>query len=82
MRIEGFIYKYINIRLTYIVRYTRTDYKLLLVGLKVYYKTEAETWRFWEALKKLIQNNANTTFIVIFQKLPSHYLCFIVYLNI
>ena len=32
---------------------------------KVYYKTEVGTWRFREALKKLMHNNANATFIVI-----------------
>ena len=36
-----------------------------IVTIKVYYKTEVRTWRFREALKKLVHNNANTTFIVI-----------------
>ena len=35
--------------------------------LKVYYKTEVETWRFREAFKKLMHNNANTKFIVIYR---------------
>ena len=39
--------------------------KIEIVFTKVYYKTEVRTWRFREALKKLMHNNANTAFIVI-----------------
>ena len=31
----------------------------------VYYKTKVGTWRFREALKKLMHNSVSTTFIVI-----------------
>ena len=38
---------------------------ILIALIKAYYKTEVGTWRFREALKKLMHDNANTAFIVI-----------------
>ena len=39
---------------------TQFNKKQYIVCIKVYYKTDVGTWRFREALKKLIHNNANT----------------------
>ena len=51
-----------NWRIFYLIRLIST-----YMSTKVYYKTEVRTWQFfWEALKKLMHNNANATFIVIY----------------
>ena len=47
------------------VRVVGSVFKALLL-VKVCYKTEVGTWRFREALKKLMHNNFNTKFIVIY----------------